>query len=91
MKKIELGFAAALFAAPFFGVAMLFCCGGNGPGPVTPNPLSANCLAERQSLQLSCVQRYRTRAEIDDCLRNSRLPDCSTEAGLAAFGVDADK
>jgi hypothetical protein len=91
MNRILLAAALAV-AFAVASIALLVGCGGNpNPPPVVaPNPNGADCLAERQMLQLTCVQHYTTKEAIDKCLAEAKLPDCTTEAGITAYVTSRD-
>jgi hypothetical protein len=85
------GSAIAGVGGVLLGGFLFAGCGGGQQKPiVAPNRDGANCLIERQMLQLTCAQHYETRAAIDKCLAEAKLPDCTTEAGVAAFITSRD-
>lgn len=94
---------AILFVAMIVGAAacgiggaalgsLLLSCGGEAVNKpvVAPNKNGADCLVERQMLQLTCVGQNTTRPAIDKCIADAKLPDCTTEAGITDFITSRD-
>lgn len=69
-------------------------CGAPDKPIVAPNASGADCLAERQKQQLTCIQNYATRPEIEKCiadkLKSGEAPNCTNEAGVAAYITSRD-
>lgn len=85
------GAACGIGGAALGGFLLSGCAPAQQPKPlVAPNPNGVDCLTERQMLQLTCVQHYSTGAAIDKCIADAKLPDCTTEAGVAAFITSRD-
>src|SRR5258706_5703640 len=69
-------------------------CGGDTKQVIAPNPNGADCLAERQKEQLTCIQDFATRPEIEKCIadkiKSGQAPTCTDEAGVAAYVTSRD-
>lgn len=69
-------------------------CGSEPKQVVAPNPNGADCLAERQKQQLTCIQDFATRPEIEKCIadkiKSGTAPNCTDKAGVAAYVTSRD-
>lgn len=80
------GGAACGIGGAALGGLLLGGCGTSNPPPVVaPNPNGADCQIDREMLQLTCARFNSTREAINKCLADAKLPDCATEAGVAAY------
>ena len=87
---ITTAIVTGLIAGCVVGAAITGCGPSASKPVVAPNENGANCLAERQILTSTCIQTYATRETIEKCIADAKLPDCTTEAGIAAFVTSRD-